>query len=229
MLVSQRHFSTLVARDLRWIYTGHKSFYDEGKCLNKCISDAQFSEYNCSLVSNIRNCSIYEYYKHFGAFTSQEDLVRYRNDNCKHCFPRCMQTKYKVQLMTINSNAPSFLLYIYFRNLKYTVMKEIALIELDQLLSYIGGLLGLFIGASVLSVLEILDWLSVQICQRFYRKCKEVQNWTASKPMHVWTRKRVEFDSYCSLTSRVVVLWVNLVLNTILNNWYKPFLHICFM
>ncbi len=52
-------------------------------------------------------------------------------------------------------------LVIYYKDLKYTFIKEEADMVLADLISNIGGLLGIFVGYSLISFLEIIELLVV--------------------------------------------------------------------
>ena len=55
---------------------------------------------------------------------------------------------------------------IFYRELTYEVIEQHIAFEFLSLLSEIGGFLGLLLGASVLTVCELVDYISLQIYKR---------------------------------------------------------------
>lgn len=55
----------------------------------------------------------------------------------------------------VNENHSLF--YAYYRTLKYTTISQQPLLEIIDLVAYIGGILGLFLGGSFLSFVEIFE------------------------------------------------------------------------
>ncbi len=56
-----------------------------------------------------------------------------------------------------------FKIYIFYEDLKYTLITQKPKIELFGLISNIGGTLGLFIGFSFISVLELFELIAEYI------------------------------------------------------------------
>ena len=56
---------------------------------------------------------------------------------------------------------------IFYPELTYEVIEQHIAFEFLSLLSEIGGFLGLLLGASVLTVCELVDYISLQIYKRF--------------------------------------------------------------
>ena len=57
----------------------------------------------------------------------------------------------------INKNVA--IIYVYYKNLKYTIISQEPKTETFNLISSIGGTLGLFLGVSFLSFIEIFEIL----------------------------------------------------------------------
>jgi hypothetical protein len=66
-----------------------------------------------------------------------------------------------------NVSRTFFGLRVYNQDLKYTLIKQQAKIELFGLISNVGGTLGLFIGFSFISLLEIFEVLAELVCIKF--------------------------------------------------------------
>ena len=60
-------------------------------------------------------------------------------------------------------------LFVYYKNLKYSEIKQIPKTQFSDLVSQIGGTLGLFIGFKLLSCIEILQFL-LEIVFIFFKK-----------------------------------------------------------
>lgn len=77
-------------------------------------------------------------------------------------FGECDLLDYSMSAFTsqnLASNNDSLELTVYFPELKYTVVSENPKTEFFSLISNIGGLLGLFIGTSFMSFVEIIEIL----------------------------------------------------------------------
>jgi hypothetical protein len=51
-------------------------------------------------------------------------------------------------------------IYVYYQDLKYTLISEQPKVELFGLISNLGGILGLFIGFSFISLLELFELIA---------------------------------------------------------------------
>ena len=71
-------------------------------------------------------------------------------------------------------------LQVYFETLQYTVIEQLPAMTLVGLLSNIGGQLGLFLGASLITICEIGDFLA-SLCLKICRKKKQVAISTANQ------------------------------------------------
>ena len=60
-------------------------------------------------------------------------------------------------------------IFMYYEELKYTEVSEIPKMTLGDLISSIGGTLGLFLGVSLLSFIEVLQFL-INVCRFLYKK-----------------------------------------------------------
>jgi tetrahydromethanopterin S-methyltransferase subunit F len=59
-----------------------------------------------------------------------------------------------------NVSKTYYLINVYYEDLKYTLISQQPKIELFGLISNLGGILGLFIGFSFISLLEIIEALA---------------------------------------------------------------------
>ncbi len=95
----------------------------------------------------------------------------------KQCPIECNSVSYSLSTVSNALNSPYSLVNVYYEDFFYTLIKEEAKTSFDSLIGTIGGLLGLFLGASLMSFFEIIDLgiivLSV-IIQHFYHKKNKV-------------------------------------------------------
>ena len=65
---------------------------------------------------------------------------------------------------------------IFYQELSYEEIKQNIAFEFLSLLSEIGGFLGLFLGASALTVFELVDYISLQIYNKICIQKKIIPN-----------------------------------------------------
>ena len=73
-----------------------------------------------------------------------------------------------------NKMEEQFRLEIYGRKFEKKVVEQVKAMTLDQLLGNIGGLLGLWLGASMLTILEVFE-LFVDVISRSMKSDNQVQ------------------------------------------------------
>ena len=61
---------------------------------------------------------------------------------------------------------------VFYKELKYEKIEQRPAFELFSLLSEVGGFLGLLLGASVLTVCEVVDYFCLRCLRRFERQKK---------------------------------------------------------
>jgi len=95
----------------------------------------------------------------------------------KQCPIECNSVSYTLSTVSNALNTPYSLVNIYYEDFFYTLIKEDPKTSFESLIGTIGGLMGLFLGASLMSFFEIIDLgiivLSV-IIQHFYHKKNKV-------------------------------------------------------
>ena len=77
-----------------------------------------------------------------------------------HCLPACDQITYEVNAKgrgTQESTNGKHVVYIYFKDMSFTEIKQSASYQIDRLLGDLGGYMGLLLGASAITLMEILD------------------------------------------------------------------------
>jgi hypothetical protein len=147
--------------------------YSQKECISLCrtLSYIETSNCNCSLKSmdekftakcynNINDTNIKACVDSF--------LSKFEVEKCSNYCPlECDTLSYKIshssKMISSLDNSiirtKIFKIYIFYEDLKYTLITQKPKIELFGLISNIGGTLGLFIGFSFISVLELFELL----------------------------------------------------------------------
>ncbi|XP_067890548.1 acid-sensing ion channel 4-A [Heterodontus francisci] len=148
-------------------------------CRIYCEKEAVVRECNCRMVhmpGNEEICTPKQYME--CADRILDDLIVMSNQSCK-CETPCHLTRYNKELSMVkipSKGSSKFLakryntseqnvkenylvLDIYFEVLNYETIEQKKAYDVAGLLGDIGGHMGLFIGASLLTVLEILDYI----------------------------------------------------------------------
>ena len=154
----------------------HNMGYSQEECLYKCIL---FQQYNgsCDTYNTEGNsCTLYNFIE--GSFHNT-DFVSMAS-NCSKCKPNCKEVDYLYQLssayipddylqqvvksLDLPERNLSYLkenyvfANIYFEKLRYSSFIQTRKHTFDTILSDIGGLLGITLGASVITILELLEY-----------------------------------------------------------------------
>ncbi|XP_034301154.2 acid-sensing ion channel 3 isoform X2 [Magallana gigas] len=172
----------------------HPSPYSINACQKKCEADIIYQLCGCVQLGTIGNytiCSHYQYYQcYFNRSFQQNTTVPSIAKSC-NCPQPCQQTTYDVKVSTAlypSEEAAAFLdgrfgfskqyvkenfieLHIYFDYLKVHDVKQVPVYASEKdILSNIGGQMGLLMGASLLSLLEIAEFL-VNCVMFLIKKC----------------------------------------------------------
>ena len=91
-----------------------------------------------------------------------------------NCPPACDEIRYTYiprdqSMEDRNSSTKTIKMDVYFNTMQYTVWQEVPAYGIEQMIAEFGGLLGLLIGASVLSLLEVMVYCGLSLFQRVYR------------------------------------------------------------
>ena len=65
---------------------------------------------------------------------------------------------------------------IFYEELSYEEIEENKAFEFLSLLSEIGGFLGLLLGASVLTVCELVDYITLVIINKYWKKRNKIKD-----------------------------------------------------
>lgn len=132
--------------------------YSQQSCFNKCTEDQLYKACNCTVNTYGRRCSLYEYL------------------NCKRskkicntwCLPKCSTVNYNVHVSRVPLvDVVSYVdIIVYFNTMEHSISKQLPVFGVEQVLSNIGGLVGLLIGVSLLSVLQCIEGCFINICTK---------------------------------------------------------------
>ena len=156
-------------------------------CSTACMASGVIGKGNCVFTAATSHfCSLDHFYQCF-----RERMKHYYlSSNCIH---RCKYFRYEAKLSSLDILEPItveiFLnsdifdwnytreeeikynvikLNVYFPRLEYTRIKQVPAFTFDELISNVGGQLGLFLGASIITMLEIDEFF----CSIIGRCCK---------------------------------------------------------
>ena len=172
--------------------------YTEDACVHDCIYHHLLQDCPCSLVPNddltVPVCTVYDVVFHCNVLGRNLEY-RMGQLHCD-CPLRCRRHSYKTDISTMKfpdnftvnamsqygvqasdyedfkSNVVS--LRLFFNSMKMEVTTQKPAMVAFQLFSQIGGLLGLFIGASMMTILEFLDFAVVLLLEKLRSKTQKL-------------------------------------------------------
>ena len=183
--------------ELEFGFNSRYEKYTWENCLEDCMTFHINEQCNCSVEINGSDaCTMYDYY----SCIYYEQYGYYEKCNCRKA---CEQTAYDYELTTLQLPTPHFaeqlnsspdnnktveeiraniiVLNVFYPSLHYTVTEQVEAFTFDELISNIGGQLGLFLGASIMTVVEVLEGLTFMAwapCKRKLSKKRKVDiNW----------------------------------------------------
>jgi len=174
----------IVETKCKCYFTGFPSLVNSGQstilpCLNEtqlqCFARLDFSsnissyfepcEQKCPL-----ECSTIKYETHLSSVDSPsiENFDLFKKDQA--AFGR-MQTEYKIDLSSFDLYKKYFYsIKVFYPSIKYTYISESPQMTPYGLVSSLGGSLGMFLGFSVFSLIELLEISFTILMEVFYRK-----------------------------------------------------------
>ena len=149
----------------------HSSQYSRSKCLNRCFNQVLYDSIQCNLPFMVSHSPRVEqedqnycdspklYNDSFGKFWNEFRLnVSLWTDCDQKCLIECTKVVYTP---FVESVAPSRQnigkLVMYFPTMSYEIVKEKNAYDIIAFLCDIGGTFGLFLGFSILTVIELLE------------------------------------------------------------------------
>ena len=151
--------------------------YSYEGCMVDCMTEKTAQPCNCTFDhDNSTGCTLDEF-----VFCL---LARYGSHymECNNCLHPCEVTQYKAERAWMSLPGASLLhqhnisrqssgaqyirdnyilLHVYFPSLHYTVTEQVEAFTFDELISNLGGQLGLFLGASLMTMVELLEGLAL--------------------------------------------------------------------
>ena len=166
--------------------------YSEEACLSKCHMDFLYGDC-CNIYELDPNATDYcSMADPLLCLATSAVLFEQGEVKCD-CLPTCSKTKYNLQITTSKfpnkytqevaefynwpvqniTEMEKQLIYVktFFNTMQYTRSEQLASVTQWQLCSSVGGIFGLFLGASVLTILEFLDYF-VQLLIGFILRLK---------------------------------------------------------
>jgi amiloride-sensitive sodium channel len=145
--------------------------YTQRNCEIECLSQTFLQSCDCVPFDAIRSkdtkiCELIDY----------DCVDRVKNetlfdDNYCSCLQPCSYISYSIEATDIkhHENSTEGIIKIRFKENEIISMKRIQRFTIFDFLSYIGGLLGLFAGISVLSLFEIFYFFTLRLICEFWR------------------------------------------------------------
>jgi hypothetical protein len=126
--------------------------YRQDNCIEMCIIDIFKTEYNCSLPS-------YYQTNHINACSFNPQEVENKYENCEqYCIEECDSVKYSAIPTGIEPQESNMTVF-YFTLTDFSSLEisQIPKMSVFNLISSIGGALGLFIGIRFMSLVEVIE------------------------------------------------------------------------
>jgi hypothetical protein len=150
--------------------------YTQKECISLCrtLSYIETSNCNCTLKSmdekftakcynNINDSNIKACVDSFLSKFEVEKCSNYCPLECDTLNYQISHSSKKISSLDDSIRNKMFKIYVFYEDLKYTLITQKPKIELFGLISNIGGTLGLFIGFSFISVLELFELIAEYI------------------------------------------------------------------
>jgi hypothetical protein len=156
----------------RYIIQSTNYSYKQSDCLYYCIGKLFFSQLNMTnKIDRIENILV-EYSQYYETMQKVylDILKKGIYETCFDCPEECDSIQYDIshsltKLSTQKFQIDNYIFFsVYYENLQYTVIDQIEKMDIFDLISNIGGNLGLFIGISFLSFAELIELFVEIIC-----------------------------------------------------------------
>jgi amiloride-sensitive sodium channel len=142
--------------------------YSLRNCQIECLSEKMLTSCGCVTFDVIRSndtkiCELFDY----TCISKVKNETLFEDNSC-NCLHPCSYTSYNLE--TVNNkhagNSTDGIIKIKFKENEFILMQRVQQFTIFDFLSYIGGLLGLFAGISVLSIFEIFYFFTLRfICE----------------------------------------------------------------
>ena len=156
----------------------HNSKYTYAFCIDKCVTMKTWKK--CGDVPKVSQDYITDVHKNTAKDRNetiqcfQELLIAYMYDktflNDCECKQSCEQKLYDVTQRQVEQYEESkWFLKIRFKSKMVNIIKEHPLYGTEELISQVGGSCGLFLGMSLLSLVEIVFYVVISLARHFFR------------------------------------------------------------
>ena len=171
-------------------------YYSYARCTNDCYTDLLYKNCNCVPMSEKEDgCTLYDYYTCvlINHMNYQSSMLA----DCQ-CVPNCVEVKYDysvtmtefpndnidfvAKLYNLGNHTMDYYVknyinfFINYENLEVTTIDEVPAMTIQQLFSDIGGLLGLFLGMSVITLFECFQFIGSLLKHFVRNRCTHKTN-----------------------------------------------------
>lgn len=134
----------------------HNMVYTRDSCIHRCLENQRYDSCGCTFDTNKPFCILPIYFQPYLYNCTEDETL------CTECKPRCNKIAYrtkssKIQIQEDVMPLRQSIVHIYFSTLNTIVKQQVPAMSLIQLFSNFGGLVSLFVGMSILSVIESID------------------------------------------------------------------------
>ena len=169
--------------------------YSYKGCMLNCMLKRAFDGCNCSFITNNQSipdfCSLFDY---FGCIRNRI-VVGSSKADCR-CLHPCENIRYNMELSSLYFPSPMYIhraqqwnwtwqtqedlhqnvvsIHVYFKVLQSSMVEQVASYTADTLIADLGGLLGLFVGASLITLLELAEFLCLLLARSGLARGKRV-------------------------------------------------------
>ncbi|XP_071142008.1 acid-sensing ion channel 4-like [Mytilus edulis] len=164
-------------------------------CKRKCWNELLMKQCGCTMNRSGHETSCYD--KELGescAYMLRNDLSKKNPSSICACPPECKTIKYDVVISSTakknyyynNDGYPNILIRVFLKDFTTTVTEQIPKYDgVTSLLANLGGQMGLFLGASILTMTELLEFIIFIMWSLIQRRSKRnvVQNVNKEIPL----------------------------------------------
>ena len=176
--------------------SGRMGEYSSEACLLQCMVAEVERQCNCSLLQLTGGCTVAD------AYFCMDDVIASYQQQCD-CLPTCETAQYEASVSTLSLPTPLVVeesmrrkfnystsadiaanlihLKVFFNRLQQRERTQVEAFSHNELVSNFGGQLVLFLGASVLTMIELCEWLCLAPLARFL-SCSADRKKTTTKP-----------------------------------------------
>ena len=162
--ITEFYFNKFVNKKLEWPYNNCTNKIDikyrHKNCLAKCVEKLALDSYNCTMAILYEKTYLESCYNSKRLNDKVEDVfIEFGNICDKECIKECEDAKYDIYFMSSPFFNNNYLdIHVTYSRFEYMEVSETAKTSIFDLVSFIGGTCGLFLGMSFLSFVEIFEF-----------------------------------------------------------------------